>query len=69
MSGGRWRAAGLADPRAPWFSSLARWSTEAAIPVDFVKCLSADEVRTRLVVGESFSALLVGSDAAGASQS
>ena len=69
MSGGRWRAAGLADPRAPWFSRLARWSTEAAIPVDFVKCLSADEVRTRLVVGESFSALLVGSDAAGAGRS
>ena len=65
MSNPRWRVAGLAEPRAAWFSDMSRWSTEAAIPVDFVKCLSAEEVRTRLVVGEAFSALLVGSGAAG----
>ena len=69
MSADRWRAAGLADPRAEWFSEVARWSTEATIPVDFVKCLSADEVRTRLVVGETYSVLLVGSGPAGVDRS
>ena len=69
MSARTWRAAGLADPRAEWFSRLTRWSTEAAVPVDFVKCLSADEFRTRLAVGEAFSVLLVGSDAPGVSRS
>ena len=39
------------------------------MPVDFVKCLSADEVRTRLAVGEAFSALLVGADAPGVGRS
>ena len=69
MSGERWRAAGVADPRAAWFSNVARWSTAAAIPVDFVKCVSADELRTRLVVGETYAAVLVGSDVAGVDQS
>lgn len=69
MNATRWRAAGLADPRAEWFSRLARWSTEAAVPVDFLKCLSVDELRTRLAVGEAFSALLVGADAPGVGRS
>lgn len=68
MSGDRWRIAGLSDPRAAWFSELARWSTAAAVPVDFVKCVSVDELRTRLIVGEAYSALLLGSDAAGVSR-
>jgi len=63
MAGDRWRVAGLAAPRSEWFSRLARWSTAAAIPVDFVKCLSASEVGSRLDSGEKFSALLIGADA------
>ncbi len=63
MSGDRWRVAGLAAPRSEWFSRLARWSTAAAISVDFVKCLSASEVSSRLDNGEKFSALLIGADA------
>ncbi len=65
MSGRRWRVAGIAEPSSKWFAQMARLSTEAAIPVDFVKCLSADEVRTRLIVGEALSAILVGAAAAG----
>ena len=65
MIGERWRVAGLAAPRSDWFFELARWSTAAAIPVDFVKCVSADEMRTRLAGGEVYSALLVGADAGG----
>ena len=63
--GDRWRVAGLASPRSSWFFRLARWSTAAAIPVDFVKCVSATEVRTRFARGEAYSALLVGEDANG----
>jgi hypothetical protein len=38
---------------------LARWSTSAAIPVEFVKCVTIEEVRARLASGRAFSALLV----------
>ena len=69
MNGGRWRVAGLAEPRAEWFSRLARWCTEAAVPADFVKCMSVDELRTRLAVGERFAALLVGADLPGVGRS
>lgn len=65
MSDDRWVVLGLAHPRAGWFSELARWSTAAAIPVDFVKCVSPDEVRARLAGGRAYSALLIGGDVAG----
>jgi hypothetical protein len=65
MKDDHWVVLGLASPRARWFSELARWSTTAAVPVDFVKCVSAEEVRVRLATGRSYSALLVGGDAAG----
>ena len=65
MNDDRWVVLGLAHPRATWFSELARWSTAATVPIDFVKCVSADEVRARLAGGRVYSALLVGSDAIG----
>lgn len=65
MSDERWVVLGLAHPRAPWFSAMARWSTAAAIPVDFIKCVSADEARARLSGGRPFSCLLVGGDVGG----
>jgi MinD-like ATPase involved in chromosome partitioning or flagellar assembly len=52
---------GLAPPRAPWFEAVARWTTSAAIAAEFVKCVSADEVRVRLTSGRRYSALLVDS--------
>lgn len=65
MTDDRWVVLGLAHPRASWFSDLARWSTAAAVPVDFIKCVSADEVRARLATGRPYSALLIGGDANG----
>ena len=62
MSDERWVVLGLASPRSGWFSEVARWANASAIPVDFVKCVSADEVRARMAGGRSYSALLVGSD-------
>jgi len=65
MSDDRWVVLGLAHPRAGWFTELARWATAAAVPVDFVKCVSADEVRARLTSGRSYSALMVGGGVTG----
>lgn len=65
MTDERWVVLGLAHSRAEWFSTLARWSTAAAVPIDFVKCVSANETRARLRSGRTFSALLVGGDASG----
>jgi hypothetical protein len=61
----RYVVLGLARPRAPWFSELSRWATTAAIPVEFVKCLTPDEARARLASGRRWSALLVDAGAHG----
>ncbi len=49
---------GLAHPRSAWFRNLAYWATSGALPAEFVKCLSAEEVRARLGAGRPFSALV-----------
>lgn len=59
MTGERYVVLGLAPARAPWFTEVARWATSGVVPVEFVKCLSADELRARLGSGRAFSALLV----------
>jgi MinD-like ATPase involved in chromosome partitioning or flagellar assembly len=65
MNGERYVLLGLGHVRAPWFSELARWSTSAMVPVEFVKAVSAEEVRVRLRSGRGFSALRVGDDVVG----
>lgn len=65
MSDDRWVVLGLSHPRARWFSRLSQWSTAAAVPVDFIKCISTDEVLARLNSGRPYSALLVGGDVVG----
>ena len=59
MAGGRYVVLGLAQARSPWFRSVAQWSNSAAIPVEFVKCMSVVELRAHLTSGRAFSALLV----------
>ena len=49
---------GLAHARSAWFRNLGQWSTSGALPVEFVKCLSVEEVRARLASGRPFSALV-----------
>jgi hypothetical protein len=56
---------GLAHARSPWFREVARWATAAALPVEFLKCVSVEEVRARLASGRTFSALLVDGGLAG----
>ena len=59
MSGERYVLLGLAPARAPWFAAVAQWATSATIAAEFIKCVSADEVRARLASGRRHSALLV----------
>ncbi len=59
MPGGRYVVVGLANVRSVWFRDIGRWATAAAIPVDFVKCVSVTELQARLSSGRSFSAVLL----------
>jgi hypothetical protein len=58
-TGERYVVIGLAHVRSVWFRDLARWATSAAVPCEFVKCVSIEEVRARLASGRTFSALIV----------
>ncbi len=57
---------GLAHARSPWFRDVGRWANAAAIPAEFVKCLSVEEVRARLAAGRPYSALLIDGSLPGA---
>lgn len=59
MTRERFVLAGLARARAPWFRSVAGWATSASIPAEFVKCVSAEELRAMLDGPRRFSAVLL----------
>ena len=59
MSPPRYRVLGLARARSAWFRDLSRWSTNAALPVEFVKCMATEELAARLASGQAFSAVIV----------
>jgi hypothetical protein len=50
---------GLAGVRAGWFQDVAQWAHAGSLPVDFVKCLSAEQLRSRLASGRMHSAVLL----------
>ncbi|MCU1460390.1 MAG: hypothetical protein JWO37_465 [Acidimicrobiales bacterium] len=58
MAGDRFVVLGLAPARREWFRALAQWANSASLPAEFVKCVSAEEVRARLASGRQFSALV-----------
>jgi len=59
VTGEHYVVLGVARPRATWFAEVGRWATSAALPAEFVKCVSTEEVRARLATGRSWSALLI----------
>jgi hypothetical protein len=65
VSASRYRVLGLAHARSAWFRELSRWSTNAALPVEFVKCVAIEELRARLASGQAFSAVIVDGGLAG----
>lgn len=58
MAGARYVVLGLAPARSAWFGALGQWATSGSLPVEFVKCVSADDVRARLAGGRAASALI-----------
>jgi hypothetical protein len=61
MADDRYVILGLAHPRALWFRTVAQWAHASSIPVELVKCLSAEELAARLGSGRAFSAAIVDS--------
>ena len=66
MATKRFVVLGLARPRTPWFSDVGRWASAGTAPLEFVKCVSPEEVRARLAGGQVFSALLLDGSHSGA---
>ena len=58
----RYVVLGLAPSRAGWFRAVAQWANAASLPVEFVKCLSGEELRVRLHSARQYSAALVDAD-------
>ena len=56
---------GLANVRSTWFRDVGRWATAGAIPAEFIRCVSVEEIRARLAGGRSFSALLLDTGSTG----
>jgi hypothetical protein len=50
---------GVATPRARWFREVGQWAQSAALPAEFVRCVSIAEMRARLASGRPFSAVLL----------
>ena len=59
MAAERFVLLGVARARSLWFRSVAQWATSAALPAEFVKCVSTEELRAHLGSGRTFSAVLL----------
>jgi len=55
----RWVVLGLAPARSAWFGQLAHWATAGTVPVELLRCQSAEEMRARLAGPRPISAALV----------
>jgi hypothetical protein len=56
---------GLAGSRATWFAEVGRWAHAGSMPIEFVKCVSVEQLRTRIRSGRPHSAAVLDGDAAG----
>ncbi len=61
----RYVVLGLARARADWFRSVGQWTNAAVLPVEFLRCVSTEELRARLRSGRPFSAALIAADVPG----
>ena len=52
MTGEHYVVLGVARPRATWFAEVGRWTTSAALPAEFVKCVSTEEVLSLIHISE-----------------
>ena len=56
---------GVARPRTTWLTDIGGWATSSMLPIEFIRCVSIDEVRSRLHSDRRFSAVLLGEDCTG----
>lgn len=59
MPGVRYVVASLAPVRAGWLRTVSQWAHSSSLPLELVKCMSAEELRARLASNRAFSAALV----------
>jgi hypothetical protein len=59
----RYVVLGLAPHRSAWFSEVAQWAHAGVVPIEFVKCVSTEELRARLTSTRLHSAVLVDASA------
>ena len=59
MTTDRFVLVGLAHVRSRWFTEVSRWATVGSLPVEFLKCLTVEELRSRLASGRPISAALL----------
>ena len=65
MAAERFVVLGLARPRSDWFRQVGRWSTSAAIPAEFLRCVTVEELRHRLGGSRPWSCALLDGGLAG----
>lgn len=61
----RYVVVSAARPRSSWFVHVAQWANTGALPIDFVKCVSPDEVVMKAKGTRAFSAALLDGGMAG----
>ncbi|MEX2328736.1 MAG: hypothetical protein WD575_03310 [Nitriliruptoraceae bacterium] len=54
----RYVVLGLARTHDGWFGAVGRWSAAGSVPVEFVRCVSVDDLRARLEGTRRHSAIL-----------
>lgn len=59
MTDERYVLLAVGPPRAEWIRALTQWCQSAALPVELVKCVSVDDVATRLGSRHGVSAAVV----------
>ncbi|MEX2324269.1 MAG: hypothetical protein WD576_00835 [Nitriliruptoraceae bacterium] len=60
-----YRILGLARFDASWFQTIGTWASASAIPAEFTRCVSLNEVRARLAAGVPTSCVLVAASVRG----
>lgn len=55
----RYVVVSAARPRSSWFVDVAQWANTGSLPIDLVKCVSAEEVVAKAKSSRSFSAALL----------
>ena len=63
MSTGRYPVMVLAPARAGWVGEVLSWTMSGIVPVDLIRCLSAEELRARLASGAPCSAVVLDASA------